>query len=289
LLDQTLRDHHHIVLQSLSYIVKNLGADCIEFLPVIVPPLMILIRTNDEVLMQDLYQCLNAIIVSVPRDLTKYADLIFDSINNVMFTQSFQVIDLIKLLNVNCKDVLVTDMYLLLPKLLQLIEFKRQHGDLDVAMKAVSSIGDFHISILNNHLYILIPMLLRICSNGVTSDEIKLNIAVLKTIDTLKSCQSFKEHVGQIIHQLLHTMETHISQLPYVQGILDLITNIAEKLTLDFAPYIPLVQKAIKRNKLPYERFEFQLEVITKINPISLFQANMDQSMMEEQKEQVMI
>jgi len=126
--------------------------------------------------------------VSVPRDLTKYADLIFDTINNVMFTQSFQVIDLIKLLNVNCKDVLVTDMYLLLPKVLQLIEFKRQHGDLDVAMKAVSSVGDFHISILNNHLYILIPMLLRICSNGVTPDEIKLNIAVLKTIDTLKSC-----------------------------------------------------------------------------------------------------
>jgi len=55
LLDPTLRDHHHIVLQSISYIVKNLGADCVEFLPVIVPPLMILIRTNDDILMLDLY------------------------------------------------------------------------------------------------------------------------------------------------------------------------------------------------------------------------------------------
>jgi hypothetical protein len=36
-----------------------------------------------------------------------------------------QVLELIKLLNVNCKDSLVTDMYLLLPKVLQLIEFKR--------------------------------------------------------------------------------------------------------------------------------------------------------------------
>jgi hypothetical protein len=51
-------------------------------------------------------------------------------------------------------------------------------------------------------------------------------------------------------------METHIVQLPYVLGILDLITNIAERLTLDFAPYIPLVQKAIKRNKLQYDKFE---------------------------------
>lgn len=82
---------------------------------------------------------------------------------------------------------------------------------------------------------------MRICSNGVSADEIKLNIEVLKTIDTLKQCQSFKEHMGQIMHQLLQIMETHINQSLYVQGILDLISNIAEKLTLDFAPYIPLV------------------------------------------------
>jgi hypothetical protein len=115
-------------------------------------------------------------------------------------------------------------------------------------------------------------MLLRICANGVTSDEIKLNIEVLKTIDTLKQCQSFKEHMGQIIHQLLQIMETHINQHLYVQGILDLVSNIAERLTLDFAPYIPLIQKAIRRNKLSYERFDLTVEGITKINPINLFQ-----------------
>jgi hypothetical protein len=39
-------------------------------------------------------------------------------------------------------------------------------------------------------------MLLRICSNGVTTEEIKLNIEVLKTIETLKECPSFREHIG---------------------------------------------------------------------------------------------
>jgi Domain of unknown function (DUF3385) len=127
LLDPTLRDHHHIVLQGMSYIVKHLGPDCVEFLPVIVPPLMILIRTNDLDLILDLYQCLNAIIVSVPRDVNKYADIIFETINEVMFVQAVQVLELIKLLNIHCKDTLVTDMYLLLPKVLQLVEYKRQH------------------------------------------------------------------------------------------------------------------------------------------------------------------
>jgi len=49
------------------------------------------------------------------------------------------------------------------------------------------------------------------------------------------------------------------------------------------------VQKAIRRNKLQYDKFDYQVELITKINPISLFQANMEQSIMEEQKELLMI
>lgn len=125
LLDPTLRDHHHIVLQGMSYIVKHLGPDCVEFLPVIIPPLMILIKTNDADLILDLYQCVNSIIISVPRDVNKFADIVFETINEVMFTQALPVLELIKLLNVNCKDSLVTDMYLLLPKVLQLIEYKR--------------------------------------------------------------------------------------------------------------------------------------------------------------------
>lgn len=201
-----------------------------------------------------------------------------------MFAQALQVLELIKLLNVNCKDFLVTDMYLLLPKVLQLIEYKRLQ-DISVSIKAVNTIGEFHISILNNHLYIIIPMLLRICSNGVAPEEIKLNIEVLKTFNTLKGCQSFREHMGQIIHQLLQIMETHINQQTYVQGILDLITSIAEKLTLDFAPYIPLVQKAIRRNKLSYDRFDEKVERIITINPITLFVENMEASILEEQKE----
>lgn len=78
-------------------------------------------------------------------------------------------------------------MYLLLPKVLQLVELKKI-SDIEVSIKAVQTIREFHTSILNDHLYIIIPILLRICSNGLTQVEIKLNIEVLLTIDTLKEC-----------------------------------------------------------------------------------------------------
>jgi len=34
----------------------------------------------------------------------------------------------------------------------------------------------------------------------------------------------------------------------------------AAKLTIDFAPYISLIQKAIRRNKLNFEEFDVQVE-----------------------------
>lgn len=92
------------------------------FLPHIIPPLMILIRTNDAFLLDNLYQCVNAIIGTVPKAIDKFSDIIFETINEVMPIQSLQVLELIRLLNVNCRDQLTTEMYLLLPRILQLID-----------------------------------------------------------------------------------------------------------------------------------------------------------------------
>lgn len=65
---------------------------------------MILIKTNDPVLNESLYQCVNAIIGTVPKAIDKFSDIIFDTINEVLLIQALLVLELIRLLNVNCKD-----------------------------------------------------------------------------------------------------------------------------------------------------------------------------------------
>ena len=80
-------------------------------------------------------------------------------------------------------------------------------------------------------------------------------------------------------------METQASQTNFVQEILYLFTSIGRKLNIDFAPYIPLIQKAIKRNKLTFEAFDDQVEQITKTNPITLFYDNLVRSIQKEEEE----
>jgi hypothetical protein len=87
---------------------------------------MILIKSNDsQELINELYQCVYAIIGSVPRDINKFSDILFETIHEVLFSQPLHVLSLINLLNASCNELLTTDMFLLLPKVLTLIEQRR--------------------------------------------------------------------------------------------------------------------------------------------------------------------
>lgn len=66
---------------------------------------------------------------------------------------------------------------------------------------------EFHPEVLNDHLYVIIPLLLKICANGISEKEFQLNIEILRTIDVLKNCFNFSEHIGHIVHSCLHIME----------------------------------------------------------------------------------
>jgi len=67
---------------------------------------------------------------------------------------------------------------------------------MDVSVEALKTIREFHPDILDDYLYLLVPMLLRICSSGITSLETQLNTEALLTISSLRFCYTFREHVA---------------------------------------------------------------------------------------------
>lgn len=63
-----------------------------------------------------------------------------------------------------------------------------------------------------------------------------------------------------------------------VEEIIRSFCEIAKQLSSDFAPYIALIQKAIRRNKLQDKcaAFESVIKVVTKNDPIEQFQVNLE-------------
>lgn len=79
---------------------------------------------------------------------------------------------------------------------------------------------------------------------------IPMNIKAIRTLNEMKRCSTFREHLAQVVHQLVRLLEMQDVDPNLVDEIIRSFGEIALNLKSDFAPYISLIQKAIRRNKL---------------------------------------
>ena len=128
LVDPNLRDHHKVCLDGIKYIVRN-QTDCMPFMPMLIPPLMHLMKQNDSNLTDYLFSCINMIIMFVPEAMIKFADPIFEMIHMVIHLQTIQIIKLLAEINQRYKNKLFSYMYLVLPKVLMIIEESRRQAE----------------------------------------------------------------------------------------------------------------------------------------------------------------
>jgi len=193
--DPNLRDHHKVCLDGIKYIVRN-QHDCMPFMPMLIPPLMHLMKQNESNLTESLFSCFNMIIQFVPETMIKFADPIFDMIHQVIHLQTIPIIFLLAEINRRYKNKLFSYMYLVLPKVLMIIEESRKQAEffastqqqksiecIRVAREAVNNLPSFDYQILDDHLYLIVPLLLRTASRKFIHTEIAtLNKVAVKTL-----------------------------------------------------------------------------------------------------------
>jgi len=99
------------------------------FMPMLIPPIMHLMKANDSNLTDYLFSCINMIIMFVPEAMIKFADPIFEMIHKVIHLQTIQIIKLLAEINQRYKNKLFSYMYLVLPKVLMIIEESRRQAE----------------------------------------------------------------------------------------------------------------------------------------------------------------
>jgi len=117
-----------------------------------------------------------------------------------------------------------------------------------------------------------------------------LKIEIVKTINTLIKCNSFREYIATIVHSMINLIEVYQTYTmkeanPLNQAIINLFCRMAQELKIDFAPFIELIQESLNRHKKISEEFDIQVEGITKLNLIDLFKNNLKKLDSDEQNE----
>ena len=92
----------------------------------------------------------------------------------------------------------------------------------------------------------IIPLLVRVISrsnNNESKEEIEFKIEIVKTINSLVFCKSFREYIATIVHTMINVIEVYQSKETFTlhSTIIDLFCRIAKVLNIDFAPFIPLI------------------------------------------------
>ena len=203
------------------------------------PPLLRQIRQNENTDID--YQCLQVVIRSVGQGMSKFAKEIFSTINAVIFEprHQIQVMELLVSLNQIGANELNQEMNLIVPSMLQLIDDagKTRTVDQQIGAQVISTLKEFRPDILNHHLFLLVPTVLKFLC-GIQSS--------LDMLGALMKCQHFKYHLGNIVHSLLNLLDARPQTS---QNIVHFLSQVADSMGIDFAPYILLVEKVIKRGK----------------------------------------
>ena len=111
-----------------------------------------------------------------------------------------------------------------------------------MTQSAIFFLTKFELQILDDHLYLIVPLLLRTAKkNQVSDDFVSMNINAVKMLNEMKRCSTFREHLAQVVHQLLRLLDMQDPDSNLVEEIIRTFCEIAAQLNNDFAPYITLI------------------------------------------------
>ena len=173
-------------------------------------------------------------------------------------------------------------MNFILPKVLHLIDSKRYSSETGNATSAKASTSnkgqqenipvkrDIYKSSLqmiqqlkqiskDDNLHLIIPLLIRVITRQNYSDlreEIDFKIDIVRTMNSLIFCKSYREYIATIVHSMINVVEVYQTyNFPEAEhlhkSIVELFCNMARYLNIDFAPFIPLIMESFKRSKKP--------------------------------------
>jgi hypothetical protein len=118
-------------------------------------------------------------------------------------------------------------------------------------------------------------------------DEIDFKVEIVKTIKSVVECKSFREYIATIVHTMITVVEVYQSRETgeLYRTIVHLFCEIARKLSIDFAPFIPLILEQFKRNRRYSAEFNGEVEKITKIDLVDLFKTNLESDLSQTSEE----
>ncbi|KAH9066494.1 atypical/PIKK/FRAP protein kinase [Lactarius vividus] len=251
--DQSLSGQHHTVIEAIMSIFKTQGLKCVTFLPQIIPAFAAVTRSSAARLQEFHLQQLAILIGIIKQHVRKYMPDIFGLVTDLWENQSLQL-PLVSLIE-SLGKALDAEFRPFLPTILPLI-LKVFDGELNDKRTATQiKVFDAFLTFGSNieeYLHLVIPIVVKTYERLDASTPLRKRAIV--TIDGLSSRVNFSDHASRIIHPLVRVLTSSNNELR--MAVLDTLCSLLVQLGSDFAIFVPTINKALLRHRIPHPKYE---------------------------------
>ncbi|KAN0137000.1 atypical/PIKK/FRAP protein kinase [Lactarius tabidus] len=251
--DQSLSSQHHTVIEAVMSIFKTQGLKCVTFLPQIIPAFAAVTRSSAARLQEFHLQQLAILIGIIKQHVRKYMPDIFGLVTDLWENQSLQL-PLVSLIE-SLGKALDAEFRPFLPTILPLI-LKVFDGELNDKRSATQiKVFDAFLTFGSNieeYLHLVIPIIVKTYERLDASTPLRKRAIV--TIDGLSSRVNFSDHASRIIHPLVRVLTSSNNELR--MAVLDTLCSLLVQLGSDFAIFVPTINKALLRHRIPHPKYE---------------------------------
>jgi FKBP12-rapamycin complex-associated protein len=247
--DPTLGVHHQMVIQAVMFIFKSLGLKCVPYLDQVVPPFLQVIRNTDPSQREFFLGQLGALISIVKQHIRKFLDQIFGLIEE-NWHHSSMVLHNITLIEHICQ-ALQDEFKIYLPNLISPLLDVLHSETPERTLKVLNALRTFGNN-LQDYLYLVMPAVVNLSKNPEIA--LPVRIASVNLIVHLCSSLDFSDLASRVIHPMAQILDNGPVDLR--EPALMCLCNLATQLGQDYAIFVPMTLKILKKNHIQHARYE---------------------------------
>jgi serine/threonine-protein kinase mTOR len=258
---------HLKAVQAISIILQWLSINCTQYVSLVLPRLISIVRGSEERNLTAYFRQINIIIISVKGSIINYIDDIVQLIRDYWdtnFDVQILLIQTIESLAAALESEFRHHIHLLLPFVMKIFRIDvnqaalnmntNQNQDRQMILSQMFSTLNKFGKTLKPHFNVVLPSILDIASTDTYPN--KLRQEALDTIEQLADKVFLSDYVSAILQILLRI----IRQTPQLQNkCLDIILIIAQQMGKRFIVFSKLVAKTIEDMKLQHSKYELYI------------------------------
>ncbi|XP_053547426.1 serine/threonine-protein kinase mTOR isoform X7 [Bombina bombina] len=266
--DQSLSNHHTMVVQAITFIFKSLGLKCVQFLPQVMPTFLSVIRLCDNNVREShqpspqkrtglmspqfMFQQLGMLVSFVRSHIRPYMEEIFALIRDY-WTMNNPIQSTIILLIEQIVLALGGEFKLYLPQLIPHMLRVFMHDSSagrNVTIKLLNAIQMFGAN-LDDYLHLLLPPIVKLFD--ASDSPVQARKTALETVDRLTESLDFTDYASRIIHPIVRTLDVSPELR---QTAMDTLSSLVFQLGKKYQIFIPMVNKVLVKHRILHQRYE---------------------------------